>query len=214
MSLLTPFLDLLDWGFDEESTPDPESPEVDTVIYIDGMPLGLTNVYVVIRNWLNKVYNGTTYVSPYVVSNIPSYAISAPETPINSGIYSCDMPANSPPGFYSWTFFMKLGASPAAGDARFGVGSSYWNGTSFGGTVLAPEGMDAVILEPETDTTPEINARQGIALAYISAPGGLLSGVKSSNPIIVKNPDGSIERMKVFADPDGNRTNVEIINMP
>lgn len=187
---------------------------MDTIMYIDGMPLGLTNVYLILRNSSNQVYNGITYVSPYIVADIPSYAIQAPETPTNSGIYSCEMPVNSAPGNYSWTFFMKLGADPAAGDARFGVGNQYWNGTSFGGTVLAPEGMDQIIIEPETDTTPAINARQGIALAYDSAPGGLLSGVKSSNPILVMNPDGSKTRMRVYADPDGNRTNVEIVEMP
>jgi hypothetical protein len=83
----------------------------------------------------NTVWNGTAYI-PLSVASWVSYATETPETPASSGIYVCQFPIGSPPGNYKWRMYLRAGASPASTDVCVGMGTGYWNGTTFGAAAL------------------------------------------------------------------------------
>jgi len=83
-----------------------------------------------------------------------------------------------------------------------------------GGVVLTPDAFDNIILEPSDGGHPAVNARQGIALMFVSAPAGVIAGVNTGGPITVYNPAGTVPRLTITGDPVGNRTNTVINNMP
>ena len=168
-----------------------------------------------------KIYNGTSFVD-FVLADRLTYPVLTQESQSGSGIYVSQFPTSSPAGFYYAVAYLQSGDDPEATDLVISQSPTvYWDGTTFGGSPgisggvkLAPDGLDDVILEPAEGGKPAINARVGLALVFDSAPGGVITGVNTTDPIKVYNPSGSVLRMTITADPVGNRTNAEINNVP
>lgn len=102
----------------------------DTTIEIDGLTTGWT-VYTQIQTAAGLFWNGTAYVT-YSVGDWASYATATPETG-STGTYVCQFPTSSPAGFYAWTMFRQIGATPASTDpaVSFTSPDTYWNGDEF-----------------------------------------------------------------------------------
>lgn len=181
-------------------------------------------------------WNGTSDVA-FNVNNWSTYAISLADK--GGGWYVADMPTG-PAGIYSFVIYEQLGSSPDKADTVLNAETPKmeWDGTaevplytrlapsdpgrtldvasdgSIAVAGLSASGLDDIIVEPATVTTPAINLRQAVALIYDAAPGGLLTGINTANPISVYNPSGETKRMTILADPVGNRSSVVINNMP
>lgn len=79
------------------------------------------------------VWNGTAYET-FATADWGLYATSTPETPASSGRYVCQFPTSSAAGNYAWVVYLQSGGTPATTDTPIASGSSYWDGTTFGGT--------------------------------------------------------------------------------
>ncbi|SIO60147.1 hypothetical protein SAMN05444166_6284 [Singulisphaera sp. GP187] len=192
---------------------------------IDGLQTGLT-IYAVIRDSANRVYNGTAFVTPYVVADLASYAIPLPETPAGSGNYACPFPLGSPAGNYRWTLFEKPGGNPAVGDPVVGRGSDYWDGTGLGiGPLVAAvhemlsaynELLNAGTVSGSSSTTTRFTAASGLSTAsgfytgrQVCFTSGQLQGLKT----VATNYAGTTKTFTVspplpFAPANGDTFNI------
>jgi hypothetical protein len=93
---------------------------------------GLTDLYVRVWKGDQYVVAATGALETYTAGNYANYTIVATEVGA-PGIYSADIPANTPPGTYLYQACRQAGAAPATTDqAVTGIGEAYWT-TSGGG---------------------------------------------------------------------------------
>lgn len=166
--------------------------------------------------WDNEsglIYNGTSYVTK-VLANWQTYAVSTPETPSGFGTYvsTIPYPTGATPGTYKWRHYLKVGTDPDPSDPCVGGGSEYFDGTNF--VDLSPNALDVITAEAQDGSVPRINFREAQGLILDAACFGQLENVGSDNPIIIKNPAGTVNRAQVTVNPSNNRTNIEILNLP
>lgn len=86
------------------------------------------NLYVVLRNSVNQVYNGSIFVA-YNTSNIGDYDIPMTEQGTASGFYVASMPSVAA-GVYGVVVYLRAGGSPAEGDRPLSTGEIEWSGTA------------------------------------------------------------------------------------
>jgi hypothetical protein len=75
--------------------------------------------------------------------------------------------------------------------------------------VLSPAALDAIITEVAAGGNPAINARQSLAMTLDAVGAGLITGAGTLSPIL-KNPDGTVNRIALTVDASNNRTAVTL----
>lgn len=109
------------------------------------------------------------------------------------------------------TITTYTGNTPQTGDSYARIGA---NGAGLTLVSVSPTGLNAVIAEEAAGDAPEINLREAIGLILDAACFGVLSGVGGVTPVVISNPGGTEIRATITADAVGNRTLIEIENLP
>lgn len=176
------------------------------------LTLGVPNwtVYTRLRFEDGSIWNSTTeeYVD-YIVANIGDFQLATPENPVGSGDYQAIMPVDSPAGKYTWGQYRRMGGTPAASDPLVGYGSGYWNGETF----ASESSLESQIVESASGLLPDFNAKVAIGLILDAACFGVLKNVETTSPE-VWNPAGTIQRMTINVDENGNRVSIEVNSLP
>jgi hypothetical protein len=127
----------------------------DTTLLADNLPTGWA-VDCYIFDAAGRIWDGTAYVT-YAAGDIAGYAVSAPETPADSGTYVAAMPPASPAGLYTWSFRKRLSDGPATTDPEVGYSAvpATWDGSEFptaagggGDSVAAVLASNAILTQP------------------------------------------------------------------
>lgn len=86
-------------------------------------------VYVLIRNSVGNIWNGSAFAS-YLTANYATYPISLTEQGSASSYYAGTFPPTIAPGVYNVVGKQQLGGSPAETDPTIGSETFQWNGSA------------------------------------------------------------------------------------